>query len=288
VDLAEPQRRGRQLSVIVWASTLGAVTAPNLASLADDAVARWDLPDLTGPFIFSAIAFLLNAIAMITLLRPDPLMTANAIAPPASPDAPRVGLRSAARLVWAHPRARLGVAAVAMGHLVMVGVMSMTPVHLDEIHHEDVLRIVGLVLSIHIAGMYGFAPIVGWVTDRVGRRPVIFAGLLLLVGACAVAGTAGHGTARFSIGLFLLGLGWSATMVAGSTLLTESVPLGIRASAQGLSDLIMGLAGASSGAVAGVIVSGLGYPVLTLLAAIATVPLIALVLGTRSAVVAAS
>jgi MFS family permease len=139
------------------------------------------------------------------------------------------------------------------------------------------LRIVGVVLSFHIAGMYALSPVMGWLTDRVGRRPVILVGIGLLIAACAVAGSAGHHAARLAVGLMVLGLGWSATTVAGSTLLSESVPLDLRASAQGLSDLTMGLAGASAGALSGGIVQGSGYPTLTLFAALATAPVILLV-----------
>jgi MFS family permease len=124
--------------------------------------------------------------------------------------------------------------------------------------------------------MYALSPVVGWLTDRLGRRPVIVAGIVLLLVACAVAGTAGHDAARLAAGLMVLGLGWSATMVAGSTLLSESVPVEVRPAAQGLSDLTMGLAGASAGALSGVIVHGWGYPTLTLLAALATAPLMVL------------
>jgi MFS family permease len=125
--------------------------------------------------------------------------------------------------------------------------------------------------------MFAFSPAVGWLTDRLGRRPVIVAGIALLLAACALSGSAGHHPTRLAGGLMLLGLGWSATMVAGSTLVSESVPLELRASAQGFSDLAMGLAGASAGAVSGVIVDAWGYATLTLLAALATVPLIVLV-----------
>jgi MFS family permease len=168
---------------------------------------------------------------------------------------------------------------MAVGHVVMIGVMAMTPVHIKGAGHDaaHTLRIVGLVLSFHIAGMFAFSPVVGWLTDRFGRRPVILAGITVLLVACAVAGTAGHHSAALAAGLMLLGLGWSGTMVAGSTLLSESVPVELRASAQGLSDLVMGLAGASAGAISGVVVEAWGYPTLTLLAALATVPLVALV-----------
>jgi MFS family permease len=155
----------------------------------------------------------------------------------------------------------------------------MTPVHIKGAGHEAArtLSIVGLVLSFHIAGMFAFSPVFGWLTDKLGRRPVIFAGIALLLTACALAGSAGHDQSRLAVGLMVLGLGWSATMVAGSTLLSESIPVELRASAQGLSDLVMGLAGAMAGAISGVIVAAWGYSTLTLLAGIATAPLIVLV-----------
>lgn len=283
VDLARPDRRGRQLSLIVWATTIGAVAGPNLAPLADRSVHGFGLAEYSGPFAFSALAFLASAVAIFLLLRPDPLLTARAVAAVPAADAPPArtsGMVDAARVVLANPRARLGIAAVAVGHLVMVAVMSMTPVHIGGYVHQhgDVLRIVGLVLSVHIAGMYAFSPIVGWLTDRAGRRPVILGGIATLLAACLLAGGAGDNTPRLSVGLALLGLGWSGTMVAGSTLLSESVSVEVRPSVQGLSDLVMGLAGATGGAISGVVVDLAGYPVLAVLAAISTVPLIGLAL----------
>jgi MFS family permease len=168
---------------------------------------------------------------------------------------------------------------MAIGNLVMIGVMAMTPVHIKGAGHDAprTLGIVGLVLSFHIAGMYAFSPVFGWLTDKLGRRPIIFTGIGLLLAACALAGTAGQNTARLAAALMVLGLGWSAGMVAGSTLLSESIPAELRASAQGLSDLVMGLAGATAGALSGVIVAAWGYSTLALLAALATAPLIILV-----------
>jgi MFS family permease len=282
VDLAPAALRGRHLSLIVWATTLGAVVGPSLAPLAGVTMGRYGVPALAGPFVFSALLFLLATLLLLLLLRPDPAVVAretlkdpNATAAQAR----RVGVRAALGVIGANPPARLGVTAVAVGNLVMVGVMAMTPVHIRGAGHEPAhtLRIVGLVLSSHIAGMFAFAPVVGWLTDRLGRRQVIFGGIALLLLACAVAGTAGHDPMRLALGLMTLGLGWSATMVAGSTLLSDSISVELRASAQGLSDLLMGLAGASAGAVSGVVVSAWGYPRLTLLAALATAPLLLLI-----------
>ena len=286
VDLAPTALRGRHLSLIVWATTLGAVMGPSLAPVAGRSVAGFGVPTLAGPYLFSAILFTLATLLLLAFLRPDPAVLARAAAGPrtgATSTAPRTGMRAAWGYVRSDAPARLGVIAMAVGSVVMVGVMAMTPVHIRGAGHDaaHTLGIVGLVLSFHIAGMYAFSPVFGWLTDRIGRRPVILLGVGSLLIACALAGTAGHNTARLAAGLMVLGLGWSATMVAGSTLLSESIPLELRASAQGFSDLVMGLAGASAGALSGVIVDGWGYSRLTLLAALATLPLVALLSFSR-------
>ncbi|GAB7043178.1 MULTISPECIES: MFS transporter [Catenuloplanes] len=285
VDLAAPARRGRDLSLVVWSATIGSVAAPNLAALADRAVTGLHLPTLSGAFVVSGVAFALAALLLTGLLRPDPLLLARTLDGSAAPDPRRpAGVRAGARVMARLPDARLAVAAVATGHLVMVAVMSMTPVHLGEGHADaDLLRIVGIVLSVHIAGMYGLSPVTGWLADRYGRRPVIIGGLVLLITACAVAGTAGHDTPRLTLGLALLGLGWSGTMVGGSTLLSESVPATGRPAVQGLSDLVMGVAGAGAGALSGAVVALAGYGTLTVLAAMAALPVLALALRARNA-----
>jgi MFS family permease len=282
VDLAPATLRGRHLSLIVWATTVGAIAGPNLAAFAGAYLDDYGVPTLAGPFFFSALLFGLAATVLMLLMRPDPAILVRAGAQ-STESAPRkhVGMRAALRAVASDPSARLGVTAMAVGHLVMIGIMAMTPVHIRSAGHEatQTLRIVGVVLSLHIAGMYAFAPAIGWLTDRIGRRPVILAGIALLLTACALAGHAEHDPARLAIGLIVLGVGWSSTMVAGSTLLSESVPLHLRTSAQGLSDLIMGLAGASAGALSGVIVQAWGFAMLTLIAALATIPF--MVIATR-------
>jgi MFS family permease len=281
VDLAPEAMRGRHLSLIVWATTIGAVAGPNFAAFAGATLAGYGVPTLAGPFAFSAALLSLAALILLVFMRPDPGVLAGRSAAQSvgsSPRAGNVGIGAALRAVMRSPPARLGVISVAVGHVVMVGLMAMTPVHIRGAGHDaaHTLRIVGVVISLHIAGMYSLAPVVGWLTDRLGRRPVIVAGIALLLAACALAGTAGHDTPHLSAALTVLGIGWSCTMVAGSTLLTESVSQELRTSAQGLSDVTMGLAGASASALSGVIVQGWGFPMLALIAALATAPLIVL------------
>ncbi len=280
IDLATDEVRGRHLSMVVWATTLGAVIGPNLAAPLGHSLKG--VPSLAAPFAFAAMAFFVGALLILLFLRPDPLLLAGGSVGGSVENAKprqRVSLGRAWQAVLVSPAARLGITATSIGHLVMVAVMSMTPLYIGQTHSDaDTLRIVGFVISAHIAGMYGLSPVVGWLTDRLGRKPVILGGVALLVTACAIAGTSGHDTPQLTAGLILLGLGWSCTMVAGSTLFTESIPLQVKARAQGLSDLATGLTGASAGLLSGVVVGFFGYPALTLLAAIATIPLVALAL----------
>ncbi|WP_203914676.1 MFS transporter [Rhizocola hellebori] len=273
VDLATDEVRGRHLSMVVWATTIGAVIGPNLAAPLGDSIQG--VPTLAAPFAFAAVAFFVGALLILLFLRPDPLLLAGG----KTPTREKVSMRRAWEAVLVSPGARIGITATSIGHLVMVAVMSMTPLYIGQTHSDaDTLRIVGFVISAHIAGMYGLSPVVGWLTDRLGRKPVILTGVGLLVTACVIAGTSGHHTPQLTIGLILLGLGWSCTMVAGSTLFTESVPLEVKARAQGLSDLATGLTGASAGLVSGLVVGFFGYQSLTIIAAIATIPLIAVAL----------
>lgn len=282
VDLAEPGRLGRQLSLIVWATTLGAVVGPSLSPMADDALYGLGAPRYTGPFLGTVAGFSVAALVLWTLLRPDPLMLARAARTGAP--APR-NISAGWRTVRANPGARLGVAAVALGHLVMVSLMVMTPLHIKDgmVDLQNVTTVVGVVLSLHIAGMYALAPVAGAAVDRFGKRAVILTGILLQLAACATAGTAGYDHVRIAAGLILLGLGWSCTMVAGSAWLTDAVDADDRPSVQGLSDLVMGCTGATAGAAAGVVMELSGYPMLTLLAACTTVPVLVAMLRMRQA-----
>lgn len=282
VDLAPPASYGRHLSLVVWATTLGGVLGPNLASFAGMSLRGYSVPTLAAPFVFSTVLFTFAAAFLFVFLRPDPLRVAQGEGRGNAPAA-QGGMGAAFRAIMANGDARLGVASTAIGHVVMVGVMSMTPVHIRSAGHPPAhtLRIVGAVLSVHIAGMYALAPVMGLLSDRFGRRRVIVGGVALLMSACAVAGTAGHDSARLAAGLILLGLGWSATMVSGSALLSQSIAPSLKPSAQGISDLLMGLCGASAGALSGVVVANFGYPTLTLAGAIVTLPLAALALMAR-------
>lgn len=203
------------------------------------------------------------------------MLSARALRGADEPADANTSLRAAFGVVANAPLALLGLATVVVAHSVMVGVMVMTPVHMSR--GGTALRIIGLVISGHIAGMYAFLPVFGWLADRIGRVPVVGVSIGFFAGALVVAGTAGdHAAGQLGLGLFLLGLGWSAGLVAGSTLITDGVALPDRAGAQGAADFLMQFSGAAAGALAGVIVGAAGYGVLTAAAAVLLVPVLLL------------
>lgn len=275
-DLAEPERRGRAISHVIWATTIGSVLGPNIAAPASEVFRGTFVPETAGPFAWASVIFLLTGALVAVLLRPDPLLTARALAAEDTTPAAGRSLRAGIAAVRAAPMARLALVTVAVCHTVMVSVMVMTPVHLG--HHGADIQLIGLVISGHIAGMYAFSPVMGRLADRAGRLSVIGLAAGLLCCAALLAGTSGGGHARTAAGLFVLGLGWSAGLVAGSALLTDSVPQAARPAAQGFSDLTMNAAAGIGGAVAGVIVSRLGYGWLNAVVACLLLPMAALAL----------
>ncbi|MEZ5116380.1 MAG: MFS transporter [Candidatus Nanopelagicales bacterium] len=271
-DLALPDHRARALSLVVWASTVGAVLGPNLLEVSGRLGLALGLPQLAGPYVVAAVALGLAALVLSAFMRPDPYLVSRRLRRDAGHDVRHPRLRDGIDHLRGRPRAVLGITAVAIGHVAMVMVMVMTPVHM---RHVDVtLQLIGLVISVHVAGMYALSPVVGWLSDRIGRVPVIAAGVVILLAACLLAGIApGDDVLLLGIGLFLLGLGWSCTLVAGSTLLTDQLGEADRPAVQGLSDLVMNTAGALGGIVAGIVVATSSYAVLCLVAAIPVVAL---------------
>jgi MFS family permease len=252
-DIPVDKKVGRDLSLVVWATTIGAVTGPNLFG-PGEAVGQWlGLPELTGPFVFTIIAQMLATTVFWFGLRPDPLLVARQIDAQNVKVRKKLSIASAFGTLAKFPVAGYAIVSIALSHMTMVAVMSMTPVHVTS--HGGSLVFVGFVISLHILGMYAFAPLFGILSDKIGPTRTILFGQVIFVAALLIAGLGSEEEHLVTIGLFLLGLGWSAATVAGSALLVVSVPTDQKTNVQGLSDSIQNLAGATGGAVAGSIVA---------------------------------
>ena len=251
------------------------------------------LPSLAGAFGFTLIAQLAAATIYFLFLRPDPLLLSKLNAErtghthdhlsaeeKAEIPAPQLRNESAWRIIRSRPVALIAMLSMAFANATMVLVMSMTPVHLSMM--EVALPLIGLTVSLHTAGMYGLSPIFGWLSDRFGRISVIVFGQLMLVGALVANTIAPDDMTAVVTAMVLLGLGWSASTVAGSALLTESVTPEDRTTVQGLSDTVMSLTGAASGALAGLTLALIGFGPLNSVTIASTVVVMGVVLLVRS------
>lgn len=259
-DLETADKRARSLSLIIWATTIGAVLGPNLTGPGQSFARMVGLPDLAGAYVFSFVVFACAAAVQFVGLRPDPLLLArevhaNITGAAASP----LNSRQAWALIRSRADVTLAVSAISAAHAVMVGVMVMTPVHMK--HDGAELRVVGLTISLHIAGMYAFSPLVARVLRAVGERSTIVAGFAQFVlASLLVANSDAQGSVAFMSGMVFLGLAWSFCLVSGSALLVDSLSLDERPAVQGVNDLVMNLAGGAAGVAAGVVLAVAGYP----------------------------
>jgi MFS family permease len=265
-DLALAPERGRAMSRIVFASTFGAVFGPLLIEPAEAAGERWfGFETYTGPWLLSAVAFAAAALNTAIRLRPDPLLVSRRQQRIAGPPPPaRIG--ATVRSVVARPDTRLALLAMVISQVTMVAVMAMTPLHLRLHGHESVSP---YVISLHIAGMFAFSPLVGRFSDGHGRYPTILCGAGLLVAATLMAALSGDVEQMLFPSLWLLGLGWNFGLIGGSSLLVDGTPVGERVAVQGTADLLMSFCGGLAGFGSGFVRKAVGFHVLAALAMVA-------------------
>ncbi len=303
-EVAAPGFEARAMSLVLWATTIGSVAGPLFSQAGDDFGLALGLPEFVGSFIFSGIAFGLSCVLVATLLRSpraghlatDSPAPGSAPQPAAGPDelasgteartetrpadVKPVGALSALRTAARNPTALVAILAIVCSHTVMIGVMVMTPIHMTE--HGLSLTLVGLVLSIHILGMFGASPIMGWLADRIGSLRVIMIGAGLLITATVIGILAPDNVILLPLALGILGLGWSAGLIGGSTLLTTTVDERLRVPLQGATDATMNVAAATSAAFSGLVLGLGGFAALNVVAIFVLVPLAIAALRLRS------
>jgi MFS family permease len=285
-DLAAPQHRGRDLSIVVWSTTIGGVAGPLLLGPGEIVGQAVGMPPQTGSYLFSFVAQCAALLLYIVALRPDPLLAAQRLA--------KASTAAAGAVAVDRPRvARYAIFAIAGSHVVMASVMAMTPVHLSHMAHgtggmaaspADVSALVGITIALHVGGMYALSPVFGVLADRWGRLQVVLLGQVLLAGALAFAVFTGTEAWGVMVALILLGLGWSAATVAGAALLTEASAPELRTRRQGRSDSLMSLSAAAGSVLAGVVLSNFQYSGLGIAAFVLVVAIVALSPLARSGV----
>lgn len=270
-DIPMTGKTGRSIGLVVWATTIGAVSGPNLFGPGDQLGHFLGLPPMTGPFLFTVVAQIGSTLIFWFGLRPDPLLYAQKLQ---AKTKHKISIKSAIQTLKVNAVPRFAIFSVALSHMVMVSVMSMTPVHMQDMGYD--LVVVGFTISLHIAGMYAVSPVMGILADKIGKVQLILLGQFMYLLAIGFAGFGQMDRVQVTIGLTLLGLGWSASTVAGSALLSASVPANEKTNVQGVSDSTMNLSGAIGGGIAGAILSAVAFNGLNFFALIPVVAVVVL------------
>lgn len=284
-DLAPVEAKASAIASVVWVGTLGAVFGPLLTPLEKKVAEVLGLSRLVGPFLAAAVFFALSSLVAAVRLRPDPLVVSGGTTEGGGRTPLRTQVRVAVRAIGESRLAQAGLAAMVVSQATMVAVMTMTPPHMKDHGHADLSA---LVVALHIVGMYGFSPVIGRLTDRVGRlRSLEIGGMILGAGIVSTV-VAGYVPSLMFIGLLFLGIGWSVGLIAGTTLVSESVHADARVEVQGTADLAMSLCGGLAAFASGFVKQAWGFHVLADISTVAAGGLVVLVwitrLGVRPAV----
>ncbi len=269
-DISTEDKRAFSIAIVVWAGTIGSVLGPSLLEPVKDVAEALGIDGLAGPYLLAATALLLAFIAITIGLRPDPLSFVEV-----PPEPPRKRRPGAVLGLLALPSVRFAIIALAVGQVVMVLIMTMTPIHIDRA--GDGLGTIGLIIAAHTFGMFALSPLTGWVADRIGRPRVILTGHgLLVISALLAANAAGQDTALLFAALFLLGVGWNFSFIGGSAYLSQYAPAELRVPLEGLADTVVWSSGAAAGLSSGVLLGMSSYAVLCLVgASIVVLPAVA-------------
>ena len=267
-DLATEDRRAREISMVVWVGTVGAVVGPALALWVNRIGKDWGMSEWVSPMILGVVGFAIAGLIISVFLRPDPLDVAGGVDPDAPRENPARGFVHSWKVIWPNEMARLAVGAMAVSQMAMVAIMAMTPLHMRDHGHAELST---LVIAAHVFGMFGLAPLIGRWADRNGRIKALKVGAVILGTGAITAVIAGYVPSLVFIGLFLVGVGWNFAFISGSALLTESLPSSERVGAQGLSDVMMSLFAATAALSSGFVKATAGYHLLANFATTAAV-----------------
>ncbi|PFO54083.1 MFS transporter [Bacillus cereus] len=278
-DLADKKQRATAVSITMVMTTFGAVAGPNLVGVMGSFAHSIGVPKLAGPFILSAAAFILAGLVLFVMLRPDPLIIANIIERYKQEHTYK-GQPITEEVKENKRGITVGAIVMILTQIVMVAIMTMTPVHMG--HHGHGLSAVGLVIGFHVGAMYLPSLVTGMLIDKIGRTTMSIAGGVILLAAGVIAAIAPSDSLLLLIvALSLLGLGWNLGLISGTAQIVDSTTPSTRAKTQGKIDVFIALAGAFGGAMSGMVVANSSYAALSLAGGVLALLLIPVVIWSR-------
>lgn len=269
-------RRARVIGLIVFAGTIGAVLGPQLVPISGAWMEARGISEYVGPFVVAGLLTLASTTIIFLFLRPDPKDVGEQVAVEEAALHPEsidniVADRRPLREIFAMPMVQLAVLSMTIGYFVMAFLMVITPLHMS--HHAHNTTNISNVIMLHTLGMFGLAPLTGWLIDRVGRIAIILSGSVILIAACILAPLSLR-VPVLGLALFLLGLGWNFCYVAGSSLLLNALAAHERGRAQGASEAIVAIGAGAASLSVGIVFASTDYLGVSIVGLVASVLMI--------------
>jgi MFS family permease len=278
-DLANSKQRATAISIAMVFTTFGAVAGPIMVNVMGNFAKSIGVPSLAGPFILAAAAYILACVVLFIMLRPDPLVITRSLETSNQVTTDK-GMLTTTEQIENKRGIIVGASIMVVNQIVMVAIMTMTPVHM--MHHGHNLGAVGMVIGFHIGSMYLPSLVTGVLVDKLGRTAMsIASGITLLLAGLIAAFAPGESFVMLVIALSLLGLGWNFGLISGTAILVDSTKTSTRAKVQGKVDVMIALSGATGSALSGLIVAGSSYLTLSLVGGILSLLLIPVVIWSR-------
>lgn len=268
-DIAPPSMRSSAIAAIVWAGTIGSVLGPLLLPIGTRIAEPAGFTEYGGGYLMGGVLAAIALVVVFLALRPDPLTLAG-VKNAADAAQDKVDLRETLR----SPLVRYVITALVVGQVVMVLIMSMTPIHIRRTGES--IALVGLVIGVHTFGMFFFSPISGYLSDKFGKVRVIVAGeIMLIISALIAAPAEGDDRTLMLPALFLLGLGWNFGFVAGSSMVSDVAEGARRVRLQGIVDTSTFVSAAAAAVLSGILLEQFSYVGLSLVGgAMVALPLV--------------
>jgi MFS family permease len=257
-DMYPPERRARGIALVLFGSVFGAILGPAVFGplFAGKDV---EVDTLTVPWL-AAAGLSLVALALALFVRPDTKVIAERIGNPAQVAKPAAAA-SLSEIVR-RPGVAVSMLAALASFAVMVSVMNLTGYVVVD-HHHHAQSAVFPIIGAHVLGMYALVLVVGTLIDRIGRRPALAGGLVVMAISCAGL-LVFDDVPMTAFLLFGLGLGWNLSFVSATAQLADATSPVERGKLLGFNDLLAGLTGATLALVGGVALDVVGVAALAI------------------------
>lgn len=271
-DMLPPEKRGLGTGVILTGSMVGTLAVPPIIA----AVKMLAGGENIAATYLTLIPFAAAGFAAAYAVKPDPLQIARTLRHNNPSEAHQQAIRKISEIL--NRRMVFAIVSAAVSTGVMVAYMSLGSLLLHLEHVET--TVISAVVTLHVIGMYAFSIPLGKAADIVGRVPVTLVGVIVCSTGAYIM-SVNKSLDIVTVGMFLVGVGWSAATVASIALISDETHAAERGKAMGLNDTATALTSLTTPILLSIIFQNYGDTALGLAGLAAATPTIILATTTR-------